>query len=961
MFVIRQEQLGVMRRQRLGDALIEAFADTKQTAAWDAAAENILLTDPLGNKIRLGFDGNGFPDRVICSTGRTFQFRNNPLGQPKQLITPSGLQVEIDYDNKNRLTRIVRDKKLFFAVEYDPVTGQPCRVQMPTGPAIQLDYASPRHLAGSTDRLGRRTALEYGANWELKTLIDAAGNRTRFEYRDLNLPEKIHYPNGTVDERHFNRQGRLVSATTGGIGLAGVAYNDAGLKVKEIYSDGEVVTFAYDDAGRMTTVINPQAVVKFVYDEDGRQTVEEVNGVVVKYDYDECGFLAALTYPTGERVTFRRDAEQRVTEVTDWSGGVHRLDYRASDAGYRHARPNGVVEQITQDRLGLPKRISADSPNCNLPLFTTDYEFDEEGNLVAVGDSEFGRTRCEYDGENRLITVDADGGRVEKFTYDLADNRTSRNDVPTEYDAVNQLLRQGQTRYRYDERGNLISKIGPDGAWKYDWNARNQLIRVHTPSHQLVEFAYDGLGRRLWKRFGATTVRYNWALENLIQDETTSQGMPSLRQYLYWPVSPTPLGFRCEGKNYQVHTDHLGAPSRMTDAAGRVVWNRQPCPTAEFITRIREVPLLLRFPGQIFDEETGLYYNRNRYFLPEQGRYIHRDPVSFNAGINLYCYAANNPTSDADPLGLWTADGVLSVVGKTCGVIAGVAAGVAIAIALPGPVGIIFGGAVAGAIINGSFYLMDNSSKPLCWSCLGKSMLIGATVGAAAAVPFAFLPATAGVAAFMGVGGVSGAIGYAGDWWLNTPPGTPWSWTAFGAAVGLGAATAGLGRWLGPKVGRLLQQAGLSDHTTAPYGSASDQHVNTHGHAADGQPLTLDNRATQRAGQPVYKSKFAPGEGGQPFADEVMNHPDTQVTNQSNGRTVYENDDLGRGATGTGRNGEPVKGGTVVVENQNPSPRSNTPAGQIVTQFPSGNPQQGAGPFGVQPVVVPSDGPDSKD
>ena len=85
-------------------------------------------------------------------------------------------------------------------------------------------------------------------------------------------------------------------------------------------------------------------------------------------------------------------------------------------------------------------------------MFTTDYAFDDEGNLVAVADSEFGGRRCEYDVESRLLEVKADNGRVEKMTYDLADNRTSRNGVPAEYDAGNQLLRQGSTQFRYDDR-----------------------------------------------------------------------------------------------------------------------------------------------------------------------------------------------------------------------------------------------------------------------------------------------------------------------------------------------------------------------------------------------------------------------------------------------------------------------------------------------------------------------------
>ncbi|ECD9444740.1 RHS repeat-associated core domain-containing protein, partial [Salmonella enterica subsp. salamae] len=60
---------------------------------------------------------------------------------------------------------------------------------------------------------------------------------------------------------------------------------------------------------------------------------------------------------------------------------------------------------------------------------------------------------------------------------------------------------------------------------------------------------------------------------------------------------------------------------------------------------------LIRLPGQQYDDETGLYYNRYRYYNPEQGRYISQDPIGLRGGWNLYTYPLN-PVSGTDPLGL---------------------------------------------------------------------------------------------------------------------------------------------------------------------------------------------------------------------------------------------------------------------------------------------------------------------
>ncbi|MCV5555584.1 RHS repeat-associated core domain-containing protein, partial [Escherichia coli] len=59
----------------------------------------------------------------------------------------------------------------------------------------------------------------------------------------------------------------------------------------------------------------------------------------------------------------------------------------------------------------------------------------------------------------------------------------------------------------------------------------------------------------------------------------------------------------------------------------------------------------LRLPGQQYDEESGLYYNRNRYYDPLQGRYITQDPIGLEGGWNLYQYPLN-PIEHIDPLGL---------------------------------------------------------------------------------------------------------------------------------------------------------------------------------------------------------------------------------------------------------------------------------------------------------------------
>ncbi len=103
--------------------------------------------------------------------------------------------------------------------------------------------------------------------------------------------------------------------------------------------------------------------------------------------------------------------------------------------------------------------------------------------------------------------------------------------------------------------------------------------------------------------------------------------------------------------------DHLGTPQELTDHDGKVVWSAQYKAWGQAKEAISEAARTagiwnpVRFQGQYFDEETGLHYNRYRYYDPEGARYITADPIGLLGGTNAYQYAPN-PTSWIDPLGL---------------------------------------------------------------------------------------------------------------------------------------------------------------------------------------------------------------------------------------------------------------------------------------------------------------------
>jgi RHS repeat-associated protein len=101
-----------------------------------------------------------------------------------------------------------------------------------------------------------------------------------------------------------------------------------------------------------------------------------------------------------------------------------------------------------------------------------------------------------------------------------------------------------------------------------------------------------------------------------------------------------------------IHSDHLGTPQKMTDASGQVVWAADYKPFGEATITVSTITNNLRFPGQYYDQETGLHYNYARDYSPVLDRYIEADPIGQRGGPNLYLYAGANSLRFTDPRGL---------------------------------------------------------------------------------------------------------------------------------------------------------------------------------------------------------------------------------------------------------------------------------------------------------------------
>ncbi|WP_283241550.1 RHS repeat-associated core domain-containing protein, partial [Halomonas sp. ATBC28] len=171
-------------------------------------------------------------------------------------------------------------------------------------------------------------------------------------------------------------------------------------------------------------------------------------------------------------------------------------------------------------------------------------------------------------------------------------------------------------------------------------------------------YRYDGLGRRISKTVRHTngttaTTHYGWDGDRIVREETDNQRTT----VVYEPGSFVPMMRIDDTQQGQVLsayiTDALGTPMQLVTPNGQPRWLAEPDDWAAVKNQraVRNVTQPIRFQGQWHDEESGLYYNRHRYYDPQQGRYINQDPIGLRGGTNLYGYVTN-PTGMVDPLGL---------------------------------------------------------------------------------------------------------------------------------------------------------------------------------------------------------------------------------------------------------------------------------------------------------------------
>ena len=193
--------------------------------------------------------------------------------------------------------------------------------------------------------------------------------------------------------------------------------------------------------------------------------------------------------------------------------------------------------------------------------------------------------------------------------------------------------------------------------WYYKWAANGMLIRAVNPEMGKIDFGYDPLGRRIWKEVKRQRTCWLWDGNVPLHEWQTTQKEPLIDviTWVFEEGSFVPTARITDKGSQSIVADYLGTPTQMYDSDGNKTWEAQ----LDIYGRVRtfagrslnECPF--RYEGQYQDSETGLYYNRFRYYDPSIGSYLSQDPIGLAGDIlNLYGYVVDI-NDGIDPLGLY--------------------------------------------------------------------------------------------------------------------------------------------------------------------------------------------------------------------------------------------------------------------------------------------------------------------
>lgn len=632
-----------------------------------------------GNEVQFAYDGY---ENVLHAKDRQTEvdYTYTVLGSLASRMQ-GGHKAIYDYNSQGELISVTNEKGEIFRFERD-VKGNIIKEE-------------------GYDHIIRTYERDYSG---LVIKINRPGGRfTRYSHDKLGRVIRADYYDGSYETFTYNKNGALVETENQHTKVK-LERNQTGRVTRE-WQDFHWICGKYDELGNRIQVTSSfGANILTERNEMGQAThlvayLNEEKPWEARMEYNALGQETQRLCSGGVRSSWEYDLigrpvfhEVSVQEADD--GKQH----------HHTTHKKGGAETLRQRRYEWDVNYRLKKITNELNQGTTVFSYDQFSNLVSAKESGveaiFRTMDCVgnlYETSDQSDRIYGAGSRLERSVINLNEKRNRYQG------GQGKLVTKGFS-FCYDEEGNLAKKIEPNGdIWSYTYYGNGMLKEVIRPDRSNVRFKYDPFGRRIEKTVSAVygdkipqkkqgkTVRFLWdgnvLLHEWEEDAASGSQIPEAKviyradyvlelereeeekareevqngkrppeSLITWVFQDDfiPRGKITKEGNYSIISDYLGTPVEAYNETGEKVWEQELDIYGRVKSRKKNTQgriereagegnfIPFRFQGQYEDEEIGLYYNRFRYYSPEDGCYTQQDPIKLAGGNpTLYGYVSD--------------------------------------------------------------------------------------------------------------------------------------------------------------------------------------------------------------------------------------------------------------------------------------------------------------------------------